>query len=170
VDPAPRYASLVAGLRPDTRYLNSGFFVCRSPAFLEDWYQLCITMPVEKLFEQNSFNLTALTQPDKVRVLDMLTWNMCGQHIGGATIEASGVDIAVTGVHGRTLVLHATSNTRGDVVVQRLRLRINTTVFPVGMKTFAGSAVLRSFQQELFMDALAENFQPLTECDFGTVG
>jgi hypothetical protein len=113
VDPAPRYASLVAGLHPNTRYLNSGFFVCRSSAFLADWFQLCITMPVEKLFEQNSFNLAALTQPDNVRVLNMLTWNMCGQHIGGAVIEASGLDIVVTGVQGRTLVLHATSNIRG---------------------------------------------------------
>jgi hypothetical protein len=170
VDAAQHYAGLVAGLHPNTRYLNSGFFLCRSAAFLENWYQLCITMPVEKLFEQNSFNLIALAEPDKVRVLDMLTWNMCGQHIGDAVIEASGADIVVTGAHGRTLVLHATSNTRGDVVVQRLRLRINSTVFPVAIKAFAGPDVLRVFQRELFMDALAENFQALTECGFGMAG
>jgi hypothetical protein len=170
VDPAPRYASLVAGLHPNTRYLNSGFFLCRSPAFLERWYQLCLTMPVEKLFEQNAFNVTALAAADNVRVLDMLTWNMCGQHIRDAVIEASGMHIVITGPQGRTLVLHATSSTRGDVVVQRLRLRINTTVFQVTIKVFAGPDILRIFQRELSMDSLAENFLSLTECGFGTPG
>jgi hypothetical protein len=51
--------------------------------------------------------------------------------------------------------------------VQWLRLRINTTVFRVAIKTFAGPDVLRIFQRELFRDALAENFQTLTECGFG---
>jgi hypothetical protein len=170
IDPAPRYASLSAGLHPNTRYLNSGFFLCRSAAFLERWFQLCTSMPVEKLFEQNAFNLTALAQPDRVRILDMLIWNMCGQHVPAARIEASGVDLLVSGAHGPTLLLHATSNRRGDVVVQRLRLRINTTVFAVVMKAFTAPEALRIFQRELFMDSLAENFPQLTECGFGTEG
>lgn len=170
VNPAPHFARLAGAVHPDTRYLNSGLFLCRSAAFLEDWFRLCLTMPVEKLFEQNAFNLAAQLQPDRVRVLDMMTWNMCGPQLRGATIEASGLHVAVSGSHGRTAVLHATSNMPGEVVVQRLRLRINTTVFKVAVKTFARSEMLRTFQRELFMDALAENFQHLTDCGFGTDG
>jgi hypothetical protein len=72
---------------------------------------------------------------------------------------ASGITIAVTGPHGRTLVLRATSNTPGDVVAQRTRLRINPALSAVAMKTFVGPEVPRTFQRELSMDSLAQNFE-----------
>jgi len=169
IDPAPRFASLAAAFHPNARYLNSGFFLCRSATFLEDWYQLCRTMPIEKLFEQNSFNLIAHAAPDNVRIIDMLTWNMCGPQIRDAAVLASGRDIVITGPHGRTHVLHATSNAgRRDVVVRRLRLAINARVFRLTMRMFSGPEPLLAFQLDLVLDALAENFGLLTACGFGT--
>src|SRR5579863_4080977 len=112
MDPAPHYAKLVAGFRADAAYLNSGFFLCRSMKFLQDWAALCAAMPMELLFEQNAFNLTALASAERVRVIDPSEWNLSAADLRPMRIEASGPGMVVTGPRGNVRILHVTSVNR----------------------------------------------------------
>ena len=80
-------------------YLNSGFLLCRDPAFAQAWRDLVLRQHVWLLFEQNCFNTLAYSQADRLLTLDTAVWNAHG----------SLLDRVAPGADGSTLFVHATS-------------------------------------------------------------
>lgn len=166
IERAPHFADLVARFELDRRalYVNSGFFLCRSAEFLLQWSALCDTMPMEVLFEQNAFNLVALAKPGGVRIVDLLQWNLCGNHLGMARIEASRQAAVVMGPQGPAHILHATSTHRTrDLVFVTMNVTVDGIAAAASLKMIGHPPGLRDFQQLLVAEAIGADFPLLVE-------
>lgn len=166
IEKAPHFADLVARLDLDRGaiYLNSGFFLCRSAEFLRQWSTLCDTMPMEVLFEQNAFNLVALTKPGGVRIVDRFQWNLCANHLGMTRIEASRQGAVVMGPLGPAHILHATSTNRArDLVMVTMNVTVDGIAAAASLKMIGHPAGLRDFQQQLAAEAIGADFPLLVE-------
>ena len=166
IEKAPHFADLVTRFNLDRHalYFNSGFFMCRSAEFLQQWSALCDTMTIEVLFEQNAFNLVALTKPGGVQVVDLLRWNLCGNHLGMARVEASARAAVVTGPQGPAHILHATSpHGARDLLMADVKVTVDGIVFTARVRMISHPAGLRDFQQVLVAEAIAADARLLME-------
>lgn len=130
------------GIAPCHPYLNAGFFMARSRAWVREYTVLTLRSKLEKLFEQNAFNIIAWCQPGLTRVLDQREWNVHGSTIDRVTAGADGG----LSVDGRRIgILHATSfDTR--------HLEMKPVTWQAGSRLFSG-------QWRLFTDPLLRQVQ-----------
>jgi len=173
IEKAPHFADLVVRFNLDRGaiYLNSGFFMCRSAEFLQQWSALCDTMAIEILFEQNAFNLVALTKPGGVQVVDLLRWNLCGNHLGMARVEASREGAVVMGPQGPAHILHATSSHAArDLHMADVNVTVDGTAFIARLRMISHPAGLRDFQQVLVAEAIATGARLLIESGLNLSG
>lgn len=165
MEPAPSYAILVSGFDPSAPYLNSGFFLCGSRGFLDVWAAQTAIMNLEKLFEQNAFNLTILGSRRQVRILDRFRWNLVANELPSANIEISPGHVAITGPAGPVLILHATSTNRSrDLVEQAIAIEVNGRPFTTTARMIRNPPALLSFQHELTVEAIRSEGAALVEC------
>lgn len=158
---APRYAQLVQGKDGDFPYLNAGFWVCRSRDFLRRYGALCAQMPMELLFEQSAFILTAMEQPSRLRLLD-LPWNTMNDALATMQLAGEGRDTQViTELGERIHLLHITSNNRDrDLVHQDLRFELSGYFYTCNIKLLRRPDLL-PLQLGLITEGLQAYHQPL---------
>jgi hypothetical protein len=169
MDPAPHYARLVAGFSAAAPYLNSGFFLCRSMKFLQDWATLCATMPMELLFEQNAFNLTALASRERVRVVDPSEWNLSAADLRAMEIETSGQEMRVTGPRGKARILHVTSVNRArDLIFLTMQVVGSGATFRPCVRMILQPELLMEFEKRLVVEAISADFHLLTASGLAT--
>jgi hypothetical protein len=132
-----REALAYNGITLDHPYLNSGFIVVRSPAWLREWRAMTLDMPSHLLFEQNAFNLIAWCEPERVQLLDHREWNAHGRDLARIVAGPSG-DFHLDG--RRVAVIHATSDNPADTDWRNV-------TWPAGRQRIDGH--LRLFQAPL---------------------
>lgn len=85
------------GIALTQSYLNTGFFICRSQDFLDEWHDLTNSIVPHRLFEQNAFNITFRMRGGGL-MLDADEWNVHGPMLSAK----------INGI-GSSLILHPTS-------------------------------------------------------------
>jgi hypothetical protein len=164
-EPAPSYAGLVQRFDQSAPYLNSGFFLCRAPQFLDVWSKQTAVMSFEKLYEQNAFNLTVLGSPSQVRILDRFRWNLVANDLEFARIDASASPIRVVGPTAQALIVHATSTDRArDLVELTIPLSYNGREFSTKVRMIRRPQELLPFQQQLLIESIHAESTPLIDC------
>jgi hypothetical protein len=164
-EPAESYAKLLQNFDQSGPYLNSGFFLCRAPGFLDVWAQQTAMMSFEKLYEQNAFNLVALGSPRQVRLLDRFRWNLVANELPAVRIEVANGSAMVNGPTGRTLILHATSTDRArDLVEITIPMKFNDKPFSTTVRMIGKPPELLSFQHQLTVEAIQAESTQLIDC------
>jgi hypothetical protein len=135
-------------------YLNSGFFLCRSLAFLERWQELATQSSIaDFLFEQNAFNVAAHGCARGCLLLEAGRWNVHGSLLSEVTTGSSGqsphTDLTCRGlpVH----VAHATGPEAGRDYVE-LECNIPHAAHASGILRLFVNPVLRRHQLQLLGD------------------
>ncbi len=153
--PAPHFASLMRGLDRSAPYLNSGFFLCRSRAFLDQWSAQNQAMHYERLYEQNAFNLVALADSEKIRILDRFRWNLVANDLRPLPMTVAGDVVVVTTPTGQPLILHATSNDSArDLAAVTLPLSLSGRKFETRLRMIRHPQDLLAFQQALTQQSI----------------
>lgn len=164
-NPAPSFDALMNGLDHSAPYLNSGFFLCRAPGFLEIWAAQTARMSFELLYEQNAFNLVVLGSRRQVRVIDRFRWNLVANELPAAGVEVANGTATVTGPAGRCLIVHATSSNRArDLVQMNFPMKFNGRPFSTTVRMIGRPPELLSFQHELTLEAIHAESAQLIDC------
>lgn len=149
------------GISLELPYVNSGFFVARERKLLEEWRRITFEFrPPHCLFEQNAFNIAVWLEPERVRLLDRRTWNICGRDLDSVEISDSGAGALCEG--RPALVLHAT-----DIGYSQTEIIAKTVVLP-GCRLAARLKALRDprlreIQIGLFERFVSRNQEALAE-------
>jgi hypothetical protein len=137
---APFTAALAAsGVAATEPYLNVGFVVCRSQAFLDAWRKLTDSFAPHLCFEQNAFNIVTRTR-STVTILPAQDWNVHGRLLHD---KAAGL--------GTSHILHATSQRADEDLTLNEFVAFGQQKIASTLKLFRHPA-LRKYQETVLMD------------------
>jgi hypothetical protein len=134
----------------EAAYVNSGFFVCRSPAIITDWARLATEAPRYLYFDQGLLNVVANGYGRRVMLLDPAEWNAHGRHLAAARIGSRRPALRI---------LHATSG-QTDSVMAPVRVAGNGLVFTPELKCFVRED-LRQIQFGMLRAAVERHHEAL---------
>ncbi len=140
-------------------YYNTGLFVCRSPAFMQAWWERGSNVAMHAIFDQNIFNLLVQKRGAPV-LLSAREWNLHGRNLNAATVM-SDPSVRPTLFIGneKPLLLHPTSPRAEDVFMAG-DVKVGGQALPGYLKFCANPAVQR-LQQMLLNEFLKENLAEL---------
>jgi hypothetical protein len=140
-------------------YYNAGLYVCRSPAFLDAWWERGKTVPMHLCFDQNIFNLL-VQRRGAPKLLPAWEWNLHGANLNAARVvtDPSGRSTLMLG-NERPLLLHPTSP-RAEDVFMASDLKVAGYTLPGYLKFCANPAVQR-LQQLLVNEYVSQTFAEL---------
>jgi hypothetical protein len=127
------------GIAADEPYLNVGFVVCRSQAFLDAWHKRTAAIAPHLCFEQNTFNIT-VRERGRWTLLDAQAWNMHGRMLRD---NAAGI--------GSGLILHATSDRADEDLTNNEWVAFGPQRIASSLKLFRNPQ-LRAYQEAVLMD------------------
>lgn len=154
-EPAPYGASLMRQHNLDVPLLNAGFYVCRSRVFLKRYADLTLSMPMEKLFEQNAFNLTVLENPGSLKALDRYRWNLFANDLYPLKVEVSPKGVTTFGPSGSAYILHATSNDRPrDIFRVLIPVLVEDRKVEIEVRMIRNPEELLEFQKQLTLETI----------------
>jgi hypothetical protein len=139
-----------SGVASGEPYLNVGFVVCRSQAFLDAWRKLTDSFTPHMCFEQNAFNIVTRNKA-KLTILPAAQWNVHGHWLK----EKSN---ALGGSH----ILHATSERAEADLTNNEFVAFGTQRIMSTLKLFRDPN-LRKLQEAVLMDFMAGAHRPLQQ-------
>ena len=126
-------------IAPTEPYLNVGFVICRSQAFLDDWRKLTNSFTTHTCFEQNAFNIVVRTRGGAM-VLSDEEWNVHGRLLRDKTVGLGG-----------SLILHATSDRADEDLTCNEWVAFGDQRISSTLKLFR-NPFLRKLQETVLMD------------------